>query len=334
MNQVICFGEALIDMFTVDHVQSGPLSLPQFSQFPGGAPANAAVAVAKLGGKACFAGQVGNDSFGEFLIGALAAYQVNIEFVSRHPSAKTALAFVQLDKDGERSFSFYRDKTADVLFERAQVSRRWFNPNSLFHFCSNTLTASKIARTTAYAVEQARDANTLVSFDVNLRHNLWPKGFADADLVNRLVSRAHLVKFSKDELEYLCTGEPDIYIHRCLRQGCRLLVVTDGGGDIRFYGQNFFGSITPPKVEVIDTTAGGDGFIGGLLYALSRFDSPMQALINKALMKELIQWASACGAHAVTQHGAFPALPDAQCTLLQSRPLDDIVGQHQSMETT
>ena len=196
--QVLCFGEALIDFLHIGVQPQGPLQLPAYRQFPGGAPANAAVAVAKLGGLARFAGQVGQDAFGDFLAQALQAYGVDLSLLKRHPTAKTALAFVMLDETGDRSFSFYRDQSADVLFAPEQIGADWFAAKPILHFCSNTLTDDFIAHTTSQLVKQAKAAGCLVSFDVNLRHNLWQEGTANRERINALVWQADIVKFSRD----------------------------------------------------------------------------------------------------------------------------------------
>jgi len=184
MNPVICFGEALIDFLMINVTPQEELHLPEFRQYPGGAPANAAVAVAKLGGNAKFAGQVGDDTFGQFLADSLQAYGVDTQFLERHPQAKTALAFVSLDHTGERSFSFYRDASADVIFNKDQILPSWFDNNAMIHFCSNTLTTDDIADCTKHLIAQAQQHQSFISFDVNLRHNLWPTGKADQQRVN------------------------------------------------------------------------------------------------------------------------------------------------------
>lgn len=309
MKPVLCFGEALIDFLQQDSIVQDGVSLPSFRQYPGGAPANAAVAVAKLGGIAQFAGQVGNDAFGDFLESALAHYGVDTHLLARHPSAKTALAFVTLDEEGDRSFSFYRDNSADVVFSNSQVNDDWFTQQPLLHFCSNTLTDGKIATTTQHIVASALSNNCLISFDVNLRHNLWPQNKADASLVNSLVFRSDLVKFSKEELLYLAEGNLDNYIRSCLSQQCRLLVITDGENDIQFYMQGYQGTVTPPSFKAIDTTAAGDGFVGGMLFLLSQLSAPTEALYNAKTMGVVLSYASCCGALAVSKPGAFPALP-------------------------
>lgn len=309
MKQVLCFGEGLIDFLNTDKQQDGPLILNNYCQYPGGAPANAAVAVAKLGGDALFAGQVGADAFGDFLELALKEYDVDTHFLARHPTAKTALAFVMLDNEGDRSFSFYRQASADVLFSPQQVDDSWFANQPLFHFCSNTLTDEQITATTKVAVAKAKSSNSLVSFDVNLRHNLWSTGFADITLVNELVHMSDIIKFSRDELEYLAEGNCNSYIERCLDKGVSLLVITDGEFPIEFFSHQGKATIEVPKIKAIDTTAGGDAFSGALLFALSQFSEPVNAFSSMEVLTQLIKFASNCGAHAVTLPGAFPALP-------------------------
>ena len=312
MKPVICFGEALIDFLNTGNEQDGCLSLNNFRQYPGGAPANAAVAVAKLGGKALFAGQVGNDVFGHFLESSLQAYAVDTQYLSKHPSASTALAFVTLDQYGERTFSFYRNNSADMLFSSDQVSQQWFATPSIFHFCSNTLTEAAIAKSTEFAVNQAIKANAIISFDVNLRHNLWPTQQADIDTVNKLICSAHVIKFSRDEFEYLANtdanGSTDDYLAFCFNSNCQLVIITDGAKPIQVHSRQGAFQVQPPAITAIDTTAGGDGFIGGFLYGLSKFNNLNLLVDNTSTLTSVIKFAAQCGAIAVSKSGAFPAL--------------------------
>ena len=310
MKPVVCFGEALIDFLNIRKAEDSGSLLDEYRQFPGGAPANAAVAVARLGGLSFFAGQVGSDMFGDFLQDSLAHYQVNTRFLLRHPTAKTALAFVALDDDGDRRFSFYRDKTADVLMTSEQVSENWFSEQGLFHFCSNSLTDTLIAKTTSRAIELAREANNMISFDVNLRDNLWPNNQIDISLVNEFVYSSDVIKFAREEIEYLAKNEPvESYIKTCLQNGPRLIVITNGANDIEYYIDEHKYLLSPPKVEAIDTTAGGDAFSGGLLFGLSSLSNPYEAIAKTNTLKHLIKFAAACGGLAVSRLGAFPALP-------------------------
>jgi sugar/nucleoside kinase (ribokinase family) len=175
MKKVIAFGEALIDMLSTTVTDESNQTHEAFIKFPGGAPANVAAAVGKLGAPSYFAGKVGQDMFGDFLIETLQACNVKTDYMLQTSEAKTALAFVSLDGEGERSFEFYRDASADLLFTAEDFQDAWFEEPGLFHFCSNTLTQSQIRDVTIAGIRKAREAGFLISFDVNLRHNLWPK---------------------------------------------------------------------------------------------------------------------------------------------------------------
>src|SRR5215469_5338357 len=159
---VLCFGEALIDMHGQDNDGHG--FAKQFLPFAGGAPANVAVAVAQLGGHARFAGMLGQDRFGDFLLNSLKQANVDTADVARTGDANTALAFVTLDGHGERSFSFYRPPSADLLFRAEHFRAEAFDNTSAFHVCSNSLTDPNLAAATMEGMQRARRAGTLVSF--------------------------------------------------------------------------------------------------------------------------------------------------------------------------
>lgn len=306
---VVCFGEALIDFLHTGQQEQEGLPLNRFTQFPGGAPANVAVAVAGLGGYAKFAGQVGDDAFGRFLLGALQHYGVDTEHTLLHPTAATALAFVFLDPDGERHFLFRRHGTADVILESEQVVDEWFQGCSIAHYCSNTLTDPHIARVTHDVVSRARDNNLTLSFDVNLRHNLWPSGAVDADTVNELVFQSDLVKFSREEFDYLRSGGTDDYLQACFSAGVTTVLITDGAGPVTVATPDSRVSVSPPGTQPVDTTGAGDAFIGAVLFGLSREAEPATGLRDAASLQRLVDFAGRCGALAVSRQGAFPSFP-------------------------
>jgi len=203
MSKVVCFGEALIDMLTQPwHAPDAPYA---FVPYAGGAPANVAAAAARLGADAHFVGMLGEDMFGDFLLDSLTAAGVGTSGIVRTDKAKTALAFVALDGKGERSFSFYRPPSADLLFTCDDFRADGFDDVGSFHVCSNSLTEDTIAKTTFNGMARARAAGAVVSLDLNLRPALWP---ADTDPTPRLwqaLESADLVKLAQDELDYLAT---------------------------------------------------------------------------------------------------------------------------------
>ncbi|MFP8968114.1 carbohydrate kinase family protein [Pokkaliibacter sp. CJK22405] len=304
---VWCFGEVLIDFLNIGATEEAGLSLAELRQYPGGAPANAAVAVAQLGGKAGFIGQVGDDAFGHFLLDALQKKGVDTSRTVIHPDAPTPLAFVLLDENGERSFEFMRRNSADVLFRPDQFKAEWFQGEGIMHLCSNTLTEESIANTTLHGVKLARDAGWWVTVDVNLRANLWPNKLVDTQRVDALCKLAHVIKISREELNVM-GGEAMLPLW--LAAGVKLIVVSDDGNPLYFATRDHSGWVDAPKVKVVDTNAAGDSFSGAMLYTLSRcLPNNPQLLDDEGSLRALVSFAAACGSHTVQRRGAFPALP-------------------------
>ncbi|MDH5821924.1 carbohydrate kinase [Luteimonas sp. RD2P54] len=312
-NAVACFGEALIDF----RASSGGSGAPRsFLEQPGGAPANVAVGVARLGGRARFVGMLAEDMFGESLLGALRVHGVDVAQVRRTGAAPTALAFVALDARGERSFSFYRPPAADLLFRAADFDPAAFADLAVFHVCSNSLTEPAIADATLHGMGLATEAGALVSFDLNLRPALWPRGADPRPVLWRALERAHLVKLSREELAFLVGGgEEDAAIRRLFGGAAEALVVTDGPAPIRWWTRERHGTAPVFAVTAIDTTAAGDAFVAGLLWRLAGAGTGAARLAgafeNDAIRRDLLRHAAACGALAVTRHGAFDAMPAA-----------------------
>lgn len=208
MMKVISFGEALVDMLS-DKLGAGNDVDPsvqgheRFTKFPGGAPANVAAAVARLEGRSYFVGKVGADMFGDFLKRSLEQMQVHTDYLLQTKEAKTALAFVSLDNDGERSFEFYRAPSADLFFRSQEFQSSWFDEPGIFHFCSNTLIEPGILQATQAGLEKARAAGWLISFDMNLRLNLWPDGMDPFAPIWACVEQADLLKLSAEELVFV-----------------------------------------------------------------------------------------------------------------------------------
>lgn len=166
-------GEALIDMIPT---RSGCefSEVPSFMPRIGGAPANVCGAFARLGGQAALLTQLGNDPFGHMLADRLAGYGIDVSRVPFTDAANTALAFVSLGTDGSRTFSFYRNPSADLLYAAEQIDPDWFRDAFALHFCSVGLVESPMRGAHSAAIRAAQDAGAIVSFDPNLRFPLWP----------------------------------------------------------------------------------------------------------------------------------------------------------------
>ncbi len=312
--KIVCFGEALIDMLAQPPATA---DAPRaFLQFAGGAPANVSVALARLGGASHFVGMLGEDMFGDFLLQSLRAAGVATAGVVRTDEARTALAFVALDARGERSFSFYRPPSADMLFRVPHFDRLGFDGISMFHVCSNSMTEEEIAQTTFEGMRRASAAGAVVSFDMNLRPMLWPRGVDPAPRLWQALVLADVVKLSREEFDWLCSA-PGAYgaavIEQLWQGRAQLLVVTDGDHPLRWHTREESGEAPSFQVQVQDTTAAGDAFVGGLLYQLAHWldgGTALEAFCrNRAAIDESLRFAAAVGALAVTRRGAFAAMP-------------------------
>jgi len=313
MGKIITFGEALIDFVPLKNGQ--PLSqVDQFVRAPGGAPANVAVAIAKLGGSSFFAGKIGDDSFGHFLASMFKVQKVHTDYLIFTREAKTALAFVSLKENGERDFLFYRDPSADMLISTAEVKLTWFNEANIFHFGSNTLSYPISKEATLKGVQLARESGTLVSFDPNIRLSLWSEPNEVKEEILPLLSSTDILKVSEEEYQFLLdTNKEELAAEKFLSEGISLVVITKGEKGSSFYTKHHNGDIPVPKVKPIDTTGAGDAFVGGMLYQLGnkhvQKSTFQQMLMDKESLAEILKFANACGAITTTGRGAIPSLP-------------------------
>lgn len=310
MNAVCCFGEALIDFHGTP---SG--GTPAFTAHPGGAPANVAVAVARLGGRAMFAGMFGVDAFGDLLLRELAAAGVDTTPTRRTDAANTALAFVSHAADGERAFTFYRPPAADLLFRAADFDPAIFTIGTIFHGGSCSMTEPDSAVTTLRGMTRAREAGALVSYDMNLRPPLWPRGEDPGPTIWKALLLADFVKLSAEELAFLagsCDNE-DVVFARLWNAHAKLVVVTDGGHAVRWFMPDARGEAVTFPIHAIDTTGAGDAFVGGCLHQFAQAGLDAASLVafaaDSTRLEATLRFASACGALAVTRVGSFTAMP-------------------------
>ena len=305
---VYCFGEALIDFHAEARGAGAP---PAFIPHAGGAPANVAVALARLGDASAFVGMFGHDVFGDLLLRGLADAGVDTHHTRRTDAANTALAFVTHDASGERSFSFYRPPSADLLFRDADFDPTIFAAGSIFHAGSCSMTEAAAAATTLKGMTRARAAGACVSFDMNLRPALWPRGEDPAPTIWRALTLADCVKLSADELAFLAasTGSESAALWRLWSAHAQLVVITDGARAIRWLTRNTSGTSPVFPVRAIDSTGAGDAFVGGLLHGVLAAGSLGALLQDAATRDAALRFAAACGALAVTRTGSFAAMP-------------------------
>jgi len=303
MQGVISLGEALIDFTPLDDQNL------DFRKNPGGAPANVAVALSRLGVNASFIGKVGNDVLGNFLAQKLESEKVNIDNLILTDEAKTAITFVTLDEDGDRSFDFYIDPSADRFLRADEIDSSLFKDNKIYHFGSISLIDGPARSATKKGIELARENEMLVSYDPNLREMLWDSLAEAREIILSVMDEADIVKVSEEELEFL-TEEEDI------KKGAEILkseykipvLFITCGSEGSYYYLNDLGFVEAFKVDAVDTTGAGDAFMSGILYNFNQTDFTLAEINNKFLEKTL-KFANYSGSLAVSASGAMAALP-------------------------
>lgn len=317
---VVCFGEMLID-FVPDESGVSLAESRGFLKAPGGAPANVAVAVAKLGGNAAFVGKVGDDEFGHMLADILKKNGVDVSCTLFDEHARTALAFVTLKKNGEREFMFYRNPSADMLLKETELNLDMIKKAGIFHYGSISLITEPVRSAHLAAMKAAKQAGVVLSYDPNVRLPLWPSADAAREGIRSIWTEADIIKVSDDEVGFLTQGdaESEEVVMQLWFEGLKLLIVTDGEKGCRYFTKNFKGKVSGFSVKTIDTTGAGDAFVGSFLVALSKDKSIIE---NEASLREALTFSNACGAICTTQKGAIPALPtpaDAKELIAQAK---------------
>ena len=306
MISVTALGEVLID-FTDAGVSEGGQKL--FERNPGGAPANVLVALERLGFETAFIGKIGNDMHGEFLRGTLTSNAINCDGLITDPDYFTTLAFVALDEQGDRTFSFARKPGADTQLRPEEIDERIIRDSRVFHIGSLSLTDEPARSATHRALEIAKDAGCVMSYDPNYRANLWPNVGAAMEQMRSVLPMMDLVKISDEECGLLTDfDEPEAAAAAIVEQGASVCVVTLGG-DGAYVRTAEGGEVVPPfPAGVVDTTGAGDSFWGGFLSSflesgltpdkVTLEDAKMMARVGNAV-------ASRCG----RKRGGIPAMP-------------------------
>lgn len=317
---VVCFGEMLIDFVpTVGGVSLA--EAPAFKKAPGGAPANVAVGVSRLGGSSAFVGKVGDDEFGKMLAEILKLNNVDNSGMRFDHKARTALAFVTLRADGEREFLFFRHPSADMLLTESELDKNLIQKAKIFHYGSISLIKEPCRSTHLAAMKIAKAAGSLLSYDPNLRLPLWPSEEAARKEIMSIWELADVIKISEDEITFLTGGDDpysdEVVLQKLFHPNLKLLVVSEGPNGCRYYTKEFKGRVGGVKVKAVDTTGAGDAFVSGLLNSLA---SDLTLLTDEKKLREALLFANACGAITVTERGAIPAMPtmDAVQELLKS----------------
>lgn len=309
MVDLVSLGEALIDFTPCGTSANGN---PIYQQNPGGGPANLACAAAKLGVKTAFMGKVGKDAFGRQLIDTIAAHGVDIRGLRQSASHATALAFVHLAADGDRSFSFYRQNTADTALTPGDLDNDLLQSCRYFFFSSVLMTAQPAREASFAAARTAKAHGAFVVFDPNLRPPLWNTLVKAKACIRQAIALADIVKVSEEEAAFLTgTTDPQAAADRLLSEfpDVTLFLVTLGADGCIAKTAAHTQHIPAYRVMAVDATAAGDTFTGAFLAALLQTGKQPKQLSPQQLA-DCCAFANAAGALATTKKGGIPSLPD------------------------
>ena len=302
--KIVSIGEILIDLTQKGFDENG---VPVYAANPGGAPANVAVAASLMGADSAFIGKAGNDALGKMLKDTLTSKNVDVSGLKIEDKLNTTLALVSVDEKGDRSFSFYRDKTADVSLTKEDVPQELIRNADILHFGSVSLTDEPSASATAFAVESASKLGKVISYDPNFRPLLWKDKDVAISKMKSLLKFVDIIKVSEEELELL-SGKSDLNdgADELIKRGISFVIVTLGENGAFYKTQNYSGSQKAFAGKVADTNGAGDTFFGTFLSQTEDFG---ELLKNKDKAGEYIKFACAAAGLSVTRSGAIPAMP-------------------------
>jgi fructokinase len=305
MAKLISIGEALIDQ-----VKQG---VKVIGKFTGGAPTNVAAMVAKLGQSSLLFTKVGDDDEGKMIIETLRTLGVNISHIKTTDAHDTTVAKVQVDKKGQRTFTFDRRNAADLFLTKDDLDPTVFEADDILHFGSVNLVPSLSRKAHEFAIDTAKKNGVMLSFDPNLRFNLWPSPLALRETVKEFMIGVDLFKVTEEELNFIF---PDMSIEAAIEKVFQAkvtwLILSKGDqGLVAYQAKQKPIIIKGNKVKVVDTTGAGDALIGALISKILAAGITKAKLVTSGLkMKDFLTYANAVAALSTTKSGAIESFPN------------------------
>lgn len=310
--EVLAIGEILIDFVAEAASDSQELS---FTAYPGGAPCNVLAALAKCHRRTAFVGRVGMDMFGRRLRLALEEAGISTAFLCEDRQSPTTLAFVKNGEDGERSFSFYRENTADTKLSAGDLPPdEVFTNLKIFHFGSLSFTDGSAREASLEALRRARSGGALISYDPNLRLNLWKDEEKARAAMREALPRVDLLKMAEEELEFLYESSVDEALNalRADYPQIHFLALTKGAEGSRLFYRGEERNVPAfLGLKSVDTTGAGDCYWGTLLNAFLEY---REGELNIDLLQQQALRAAAAAALITTRKSALLQMPSAEET--------------------
>ena len=309
---IVAIGEVLIDLTQTGTDQAG---VPQYAANPGGAPANLAVAAARLGASTALISKVGQDAFGRYLRKVMEENRVDVSALTVDEEQHTTMAVVSVDENGERDFTFYRDPGADSMLLKDEIPLGLLKEARFLHFGSVSLTREPARTTTLCAAETARALGAVITYDPNYRANLWPDRDTAIRRMRKPLDMVDILKISDEELPLLAdTDDLEAGTAALAEHGIRLILVTLGPNGVFYRFGDKTGTVPGVPCTVGDTNGTGDTFFGAFLSRLSRLDGP--DCLTADMLEEMLAFANKAASITTSRRGAIPAMP----TLEEMKP--------------
>lgn len=307
--QVLCLGEVLFDKLAD---QPGlPLEqVTSWTDYPGGAPANVACALVKLGTPAAFMGCVGSDAMGETLVDLLETIGVDLRGLQRHPTAPTRAVFVTRTEGGDRHFAGFgkypTSEFADAFLKADTLPSDLFTPAQFLVMGTLELAYPETAEAVRRSLDLAEQHSLQIFMDVNWRPMFWDTPDTAPDIIRGLLPRVQYIKLSAEEADWLFDTRNPGAIAAQLPQA-RGVLITDGERGCTYSIAGHMGAVPAFPVDVEDTTGAGDAFLAGFLHQLCQDGETV--LQSAEQIQKCVTYASAVGALTTMRAGAIAAQP-------------------------
>jgi fructokinase len=310
-HQVLSVGELLVDFVSTKSGVSLKYA-PQFVKCAGGAPANVAVGISRLGTGSSMIGKVGDDSFGKYLINELHAAGVDTSGMVRDPDHKTRLAFVSLMKNGERDFEFWEQQPADEHLEISEIDRNVLAQAAIVNIGSFLLLRNPSRKTALQVAKEVRVLGREVCFDPNIRLSLWKDRVEGRRIMMAMIRHSTIVRMNNHEAVFF-TGDRNVEAAaaKIRRAGPALVVITLASKGCYFQTARFSGNVGGFRIRPLDTTGCGDGFLAGLLHGLAQSTKAIDEYLPEELIA-ICTVANAVGALVALKRGGIAAMPSGR----------------------
>lgn len=308
MYDVVALGELLIDFASISKDSEG---YPTMAAHPGGAPANFLAAINKFGGKTALIGKVGDDTFGHLLLDTLKNSGIDTKGMKMSKDFFTTLAFVTFDAHGDRSFAFSRKPGADTQLSFEEIELSMIDEARVFHFGTLSLTHEPARSATYKAVEYAKQAGKIISFDPNLREPLWGSLTDAKKQMLWGLSHSDVVKISDNEVEFLFRLAPEQGAKHILENfGVKMVFVTCGADGCVYANDKAIGSVPGMKgLKVIDTCGAGDIFGGSVVWKMLQYGKAPCDL-EQGELSDIVTFGCIAAGLSTEKNGGISSIPE------------------------